>query len=81
MSDWADNFLDKALGPFIVIMIGGVALFTVVAIYAIATDRSREDFMTECQHDHKQYECSAMWRAGHSTTTVVPMPVILPAAR
>jgi hypothetical protein len=33
-------------------------------------------FMAACRKDHKEYECTAMWRSGESH--VVPMPIVIP---
>lgn len=30
--------------------------------------RMREDFLKECEADHRHYECVAMWRAGKNMT-------------
>lgn len=68
----ADWFLDN-LGTVLVVMILGF----LALIFVIAKDTGeREDaFMSECTKDHKQYECTAMWRAGerHDSTVVVPV--------
>ena len=43
----------------------------------VATQRQheveRKAFMFECTKDHKEYECTAMWRAGEPKTVVVPI--------
>lgn len=38
--------------------------------------KEQERFMVECLKDHKEYECTAMWRAGESK--VMPVPIIIP---
>lgn len=36
-------------------------------------------FMAECLKERKQYECTAIWRAGNSDVTVVP--IVVPGGR
>lgn len=36
-------------------------------------EKARKAFMAECVKDHKEYECTAMWRAGEPKTVVVPI--------
>jgi hypothetical protein len=44
---------------------------------AIKADSDAQDaFMAECRKDKKQYECTAMWRAGDSH--VAPIPIVIP---
>lgn len=61
---------------FIIIVVGVLGL----GIYATRQDNiARTDaFMSECQKDRKHYECVAMWRAGESRTTAVPVIVQVP---
>ena len=64
------------------VIFGGIALVLIVFGYVIyvsfaAEAKDEEDFMVECMKDHKKYECTAMWRAGNTKTTVVP--VVVPA--
>lgn len=43
-------------------------------IAAIVTmGKNEEAFMTACKQDHKEYECTAMWRSGNANTQVIPM--------
>lgn len=48
-------------------------------LYIFIFDDSKEVFMRQCLKDHKEYECTAMWRAGRSH--FVPMPLIIPMRR
>lgn len=41
----------------------------------------RQAFMTECQKDHKEYECTYMWRAGEPDTVPVFIPMPIPTGR
>lgn len=51
-----------------------------VLILAIDSMGKREDaFMVACKQDHKEYECTAMWRAGNAPSQVVP--VFIPMGR
>jgi len=66
---------------------GGAMMFgTVLVIFgmvllliggAMADAKTQGAFMAQCLKDHKEYECTAMWRAGEDHTTVVPVPVIV----
>lgn len=61
-----------------VIFFGLIAACIGLLIWAGNSEANqKEAFMTECLKDHKQYECTAMWRAGDnkSSTVVVPMYV------
>jgi len=64
------------------LFIGGVFVailgVVVAAIFLISSDNETESrFMSECQADHKRYECLAMWRAGQNHTTVTPVPIVV----
>jgi len=38
----------------------------------------RDQFMTQCLSEKKEYECVALWRAGERNTVVMPMPIVVP---
>lgn len=40
----------------------------------ISMVKAERDFMAECTKDHKQYECTAMYRSAHPAPTVIVMP-------
>lgn len=51
-----------------------VVLFGWGAVYeAQEKEKARKAFMFECTKDHKEYECTAMWRAGEPKTVIVPI--------
>lgn len=60
-----------------VMLLLGVIGFTIWGIFqlAMADIKQKEQFMISCKQDHKEYECTAMWRAGENRTTVMPVPV------
>jgi hypothetical protein len=64
------NFEDKLFAGAL------VAISVLIALVAISNKRDRDAFMVACQKDRKEYECVAMWRAGDSHTTV--MPIVMP---
>lgn len=68
--DWVMMFF---IGAVIILVIA------MIAFSVIDGNKEREAFMRECLKDHKEYECTAMWRAGDSN--VVPMPIIIPMGR
>jgi hypothetical protein len=72
MGDWICDNLGWILGAFI--------LFCLVGLFGAGMQitKARSAFMAECVQYQKQYECTAMWRAGeqHHSTTVVPMPIV-----
>ena len=57
-----------------IVALVGFSIWGTVIVAEAETER-KNVFMTECKLDHKEYECTAMWRAGENHTTVVPMPV------
>jgi hypothetical protein len=58
------------LGLFFALLIG-------VCVYAVRTNLdARHRFMSQCMEDHKEYECTALWRAGSSEPpTIIYVPV------
>ncbi len=59
----------------VVFLAGGIGALVLYA--SSRAEKEWQEFNTECVKDHKQYECSAMWRAGESQTVVVPIPVVV----
>jgi hypothetical protein len=63
------------------ILICGLSLFFAlvisVCVYAVRTNLdARHRFMSQCMEDHKEYECTALWRAGSSEPpTIVYVPI------
>lgn len=74
--DW---FLDKCIGWALAAFIA--LCFAGMFAGAHADAEARRTFMTECQKERKDYECTAMWRAGESRAQVVPMPIVIPSGR
>lgn len=72
MSDWIFNNFGWVLVAAIVVM---GALF-------MAAEKSKSEakqkFMDECLKERKQYECTAMWRAGQSQSGSTYVPIIIP---
>ncbi len=62
-----------------VAVFGGIIVAVVVLLwYAIAQDiDAKEDFMQACLKDHKQYECTAMWRAGQQNYVPIVIPMVI----
>ena len=75
----ASDNMDAPFGLFIALLIGG--LIAVLPSVVSADNERRDAFMKSCLQDKKDYECTAMWRAGDSRTFVAPVPVILPGGR
>ena len=70
MGDWIlDNF-----GWFLVAF--AVVIIALGVMAGNASMRDRMAFMEDCMKDRKEYECTAMWRAGQPS--VVPMPIVIP---
>ncbi len=59
--------------------LGACMLAIVILIWwvVVAEGKREQAFMADCMQERKAYECAAMWRAGESHTTVVPMPVVV----
>ena len=71
IGDWIYDNLGWVFAITLAVVIGFL-------VFAIKSDMDAEDrFMRQCMQDKKEYECTAMWRAGDSHTTVVPMPVVV----
>jgi hypothetical protein len=74
-----DPFEQTWLERHLFTIFGAVIVAGIVAIVAgcwwVATDYSErhQRFMADCQKERKEYECTAMWRAGEPTTVVVPV--------
>ncbi len=56
--------------------LGMIFLFFVL-LFAVAADagKRQQRFMSECQQDRNRYECEAMWRAGESRSTYIPVVI------
>ena len=73
--DWESVILKGFIG---LIVFALLALLVGVPIMLASERKAKESFMAECLDDgKKQYECTAMWRAGESNTAAMPMPVII----
>lgn len=66
--------MEKFVGTLLVLFLVGCVWLVIVA--ADHSMKAKTKFMDECKKDHKEYECTAMWRAGEPD--VVPMPVVIP---
>jgi hypothetical protein len=69
---------------FIVDNLGWIVLFLFAALIgliflAASSDAEKEaKFMSACMADKKEYECTAMWRAGNTNgyvPVVIPVPI------
>lgn len=62
-------------GMEIVIVSISIALITAILygtlLNARAHEAERKAFMFECTKEHKEYECTAMWRAGEKKTDYI----------
>lgn len=65
---WEDHAPEVVIGTLIVLLI------IVVAIAAKVEMQEREAFMSDCLQERKQYECTALWRAGRASHTTVVVP-------
>lgn len=71
--DWAcENFVEMLVVVCILTIVFGIGIGIHVEI------QQKRAFMQQCMEDHKEYECTAMWRAGETKTTTVPVPIIIP---
>lgn len=70
------NFdFDDLLTPICVLLV--VVLVWGCVVLSRDYKQKKDEFMSACVKDRKEYECVAMWRAGNSHTIVMPMPVIV----
>lgn len=70
---------DEAWGFGSVLGLGLLGMTLGITHSVMLDNKQRSDFFLECLQYRKQYECTAMWRAGENKTSVVPMPVIIPS--
>ena len=56
-----------------------VSFFGAVGYYAVSREReAHARFMRQCVQDHKEYECTALWRAGDPPSPNIiflPIPI------
>lgn len=73
--DWIfDRGIPVVLGLAILALLFGIVIVLPAGIANKA--KQHETFMQQCQQDHKEYECTAMWRAGDTSfPVVIPMPM------
>lgn len=70
--DWIELNRDELIVVCIaVVLLAAGAWGTMVIVNQ--DSEARASFMRQCLEDRKEYECVAMWRAGQSHTTVVPI--------
>lgn len=73
--EWESLILKGAISLSIIALL---ALIVGAPMMVASERKAKESFMAECLEDgKKQYECTAMWRAGKNNTAVMPMPVII----
>ena len=63
----------------VVFVVGTLAVAMIIGITKQSGEQ-REAFMAECVQYHKQFECTAMWRAGNTQPSTA-MPVIIHSGR
>lgn len=73
--DW---FFDNFAGIGCLIFFLGLGVLAAGFMWAAFTDDSHQRFMEQCLKDHKEYECTAMWRAGEKPAQPVPFPIVVP---
>ena len=60
------------------VVAGVLLLFVALGYYAVTREReAHARFMRQCMEDHKEYECTALWRAGDRASPdliVIPIP-------
>lgn len=78
MNRWSDprgwfpkNF--TGIEKMIVVVIVGMLLLIYVASKQVAAERER--FMRDCMQDHKEYECTLMWKEAQPDRQTVVVPV------
>lgn len=65
----------------IIVAYGIVAAVVGFAAYALkVSQETQHRFMTQCMQDHKEYECTAMWRAGDNSGGA-PTVLLIPTGR
>lgn len=66
---------EKIIGGIIGLLIVGLCVGLYLCI--VNENRTEDAFMKECLMYEKQYQCTAKWRAGDKSNTVIPvyMPI------
>ena len=70
---------------FAACMVTGLLAFVIglaaLGYFALTSGReAHARFMRQCMEDHKEYECTALWRAGdRSAPDVLVLPIPLPS--
>lgn len=73
-----------AIGDWIMDNMGTIIIVALVVVgigfyYAVKdTGRQHSAFMTECRQYQKNYECTALWRAGEQRGVTYIAPVVIP---
>ena len=59
------------------IMIGTILLVMIAIYYGVSRGQeAHARFMRQCMEDHKEYECTALWRAGdRASPDLIVMPI------
>jgi len=58
--------------------LGWIILFLTIMLFLLGwwaysvENAAYKHFMEACTKEHKDYECTVMWRAGRSNTTYIP---------
>ncbi len=68
LSEWWDRG-DNSV--YTVLAVLTLLVLVLVFIGASGSLKEEAQFMSECQRDHKHYECVAMWRAGEKKTEII----------
>lgn len=72
--------LEEMIFKAVLVLLGVaiICLFVSVPFMVISSNKEKESFMADCLADNrKQYECTAMWRAGKTNAAVMPIPAII----
>ena len=76
VADAFDFVLDQA-GCFVFLVIGVAFLWFAVWVWR-DEEKTFQQWNAECLKDHKQYECTALWRGGNRSVSTVPVVVRTP---
>ncbi len=74
---WRENRAMLLCGSVALLLVVGL----IVAVYVgmAHAQEAHTRFMRQCMEDHKEYECTALWRAGSkSGPDLIVLPIPLP---
>ncbi len=74
-TDWRGWFPKNFPMIEVVVVVLIVALFAIIIFASTVENEARLKFMADCMTEHKEYECTLMWKEAQPDTRTVVIPV------